>query len=159
MILTPSKTLIFLREYWCFCSGGRQKAGNHKNLLKSINPINYAKFWWIPWILLKSRIFVVSGALGGPLEALPLLNLCNLLCFVRPGQLGRGQWPRRGISATSKNFSEILGNSRNYWNFLIFQENARFSLKSVPRAPSESLIFLRNYWCLHSWGAAGVENH
>ena len=56
---------------------------------------------------------MVSGALGGPLEASPLLNLCNLLCSVRPGQLGRGQWPRRGISAISKNFSEILEISRN----------------------------------------------
>ena len=87
---------------------------------------------------------ILAGS-GDPCEDLPLLNLCNLLCFVRPGQLGRGQWPRRGIPATSKKFSEILGIPGKYWNFLIFQENTRFPLEFVPRAPSESLIFLRNY--------------
>ena len=28
----------------------------------------------------------------------------------------------------------------------------------MPRDPSESLIFLRNHWCFHSSGAAGVGN-
>ena len=34
----PFKTLIFLREYWCFCSGGRREAGHHKipqNIIES----------------------------------------------------------------------------------------------------------------------------
>ena len=104
------------------------------------------------------RFLMIRAGSGDPCEDLPLLNLCNLLCFVRPGQLGRGQWPRRGISAISKNFSEILEISKKYWNCLIFEENARFSLEFVPRAPSESLIFLRNYWCFRSWDAAGAEN-
>ena len=31
-------------------------------------------------------------------------------------------------------------------------------MEIAPRDPSESLIFLRNYWCFHVWDAAGAEN-
>ena len=53
---------------------------------------------------------MIRAGSGDLCEDLPLLNLCNLLCFVRPGQVVRGQWARRGISAISKKFTEIMEN-------------------------------------------------
>ena len=65
---------------------------------------------------------MIRAGSGDSCEDLPLLNLCNLLCFIRPGQVVRGQWARRGISSISKEFMEIIGNSINSSISLYFQE-------------------------------------
>ena len=101
---------------------------------------------------------MIRAGSGDPCEDLPLLNLCNLLCFIRPGQVVRGQWARRGISAIYKKSGEIMGKSINSHILMTFRGKSTFLIEIVPRDPSEPLIFLRNYWCFHSWGAAGVEN-
>ena len=56
---------------------------------------------------------MIRAVTGHSCEDLPLLNLCNLLCFIRPGQVVRGQWARRGISAISEKSVEIIGKSVN----------------------------------------------
>ena len=53
---------------------------------------------------------MIRAGSGDSCEDLPLLNLCNWLCFIRPGQVFRGQWARRGISVISKKLIEITGN-------------------------------------------------
>ncbi len=65
---------------------------------------------------------MIRAVSGDSCEDLPLLNLCNLLCFIRPGQVVRGQWARRGISAISKKFIEIIEKSVNSQILMIFQE-------------------------------------
>ena len=56
---------------------------------------------------------MIRAGSGDPCEDLPILNLCNLLCFTRPGHVVRGQWARRGISAISKKFTGIMGKAIN----------------------------------------------
>ena len=88
---------------------------------------------------------MIRAGSGDPCEDLPLLNLCNLLCFTRPGQVVRGQRARRGISAISVKSVEIMGKSVNSQISEIFSGRSRFLIEIVPRDPSEPLIFLRNY--------------
>ena len=61
----------------------------------------------------KELFLMVLAGSGDLCEDLPLLNLCDLLCFVRPGQVVRGQWARRGISAISKKLTEVIEISVN----------------------------------------------
>ena len=100
---------------------------------------------------------MIRAGSGDPCEDLPLLNLCNLLCFTRPGHVVRGQWARRGISAISEKFTGIIGKSINSQVLMIFWE-IRIFHKNVPRDPSEPLIFLKNHCCFHSWDTAGAAN-
>ncbi len=88
---------------------------------------------------------MIRAGSGDPCEDLPLLNLCNLLCFTRPGHVVRGQWARRGISAISKKFTGITGKSVNSQIYVILKGKSKPLVEIVPRDPSEPLIFLRNY--------------
>ena len=69
---------------------------------------------------------MIRAGSGDPCEDLPLLNLCNLLCFTRPGHVVRGQWARRGISAISKKFVEIMEKSANSQILVIFRNDQDF---------------------------------
>ncbi len=69
---------------------------------------------------------MIRAGSGDPCEDLPLLNLCNLLCFKGPGHVLRGQWARRGISAISKKFTGITGKSVNAQILMIFRGNQDF---------------------------------
>ena len=69
---------------------------------------------------------MIRAGSGDPCEDLPLLNLCILLRFTRPGHVVRGQWARRGISAISRKFTGIMGKAIKSQTFVIFRGNSIF---------------------------------
>ena len=90
---------------------------------------------------------MIQAGSGDPCEDLPLLNLCNLLCFTRPGHVVRGQWARRGISAISKKFTGIMGKAVKSQIFVILGENQYFNRNRasgpfrIVDIPKELLVF------------------
>ena len=94
------------------------------------NSLNFTISGRIPLKLIgnaKYMFLTIPAGSGDPCEELPLLNLCNLLCFTRPGHVVRSHWARRGISAISKKLTGITGESVNSQILMILGEINTFS--------------------------------
>ena len=77
---------------------------------KSLNFITSGRFSLKIIKMQNIQFLMIRAVSGDSCEDLPLLSLCNLLCFIRPGQVVRGQRARRGICAISKKFAENMEN-------------------------------------------------
>ena len=74
----------------------------------------------------KSRFGMIWADFADPRADFPPQNLCNYLGFSWSGQVVRGQWARRGISAISKKFTGIMGKARNSQIFVILSGKSIF---------------------------------
>ena len=82
-----------------------------------------------------------------PRADFPPQNLCNSLGFSWSGQVVRGQWARRGISAISKKFTGIMGKAIKSQIFVILGGNQYFNRNRasgpfrIVDIPKELLVF------------------
>ena len=98
-------------------------------------------------------ILMIWADFDDPRADFPLQNLCNSLGFSRSGLVSCVPW---GAGTDFRNFKEIYGSSWNLREIIKFHEfswkikkfNKFYEISNFEAIhPSESLIFLRKYWC------------